>query len=61
MSARHRLSDPVDVKLYAARSQLGFARESLDNDQPLAALFHLAYAMAKLKRIEEGLDAADAA
>jgi hypothetical protein len=60
MSTRKRLTEPVEVRLYMARSHLKNSNEACRSGRPLAAMAHLMQAIVNLKKIEARLDAADA-
>ena len=60
MRARHRLTEPVEVRFHKARLHLDRSRRALDNGHPLAAMFRIAQAIVNLQKIERRFDAADA-
>lgn len=60
MRARHRLTDPVEVRLYRAREHIEHSRRLLGNGKPAVALWPLMRAFVDLRRAKERLDAADA-
>lgn len=56
MQPRHRLTEPIDVRLYKAREHLADGRERIDNGRPVLALFSIMHAVLNLQRVEERLD-----
>jgi hypothetical protein len=59
MKPRHRLSDPVEVRMYRARCNLEASGVALVDERPLAALFYVYCAMLDLKKAEAKLDGAE--
>lgn len=60
MKPRHRLSDPVEVRMYRARCNLKASRVALADGASLAALFYVYCAMLDLKKAEAKLDGSSA-
>lgn len=57
MATRHRLTQPVDVKLDRARFHLAEGRRQIDDGRPVLALFNVMHAILNLQRARGWLDA----
>lgn len=57
MGARHRFTEPIDVRLHRAREHLDDSRRLIDSGEPQTALWHIMQAAINLQRVERRLDA----
>ncbi len=60
MTARHRLTEPVEVRMHRAKQHLAEGQRLIDDGRHAIALWSIMQAIINLERAEARLDAPDA-